>query len=65
MDESDKYGAECSRKVGSGRRVTDAIRYLVNARSLQPEWAKALHKSCWCLFLYMALKQSMGGEGEV
>ena len=34
LDESATDKAECSRKVASGRRVADAIRFLVNARSL-------------------------------
>ena len=36
---------ECSRKVASGRRVTGAIRSLVNAVSLQLECAEVLHES--------------------
>ena len=32
LDESGTDGAECSRKVASGRRVVGAIRSLVNAR---------------------------------
>ena len=35
MDESSRNGAECNRKVASGRRVAGAIRSLVNARDLQ------------------------------
>ena len=34
LDESGTDGAECSRKVASGRRVAGAIRSLVNARDL-------------------------------
>ena len=34
LDESGTDGAECSRKVVSGRRVRDAIRSLVNDRDL-------------------------------
>ena len=45
MDESVKDEAECSRKVESGRRVAGAIRFLVNARSLQLECARVLHES--------------------
>ena len=37
--ESGTDGAECSRKVGSGRRVAGAIRSLVNAKDLQIESA--------------------------
>ena len=36
LDESTTDEAECSRKVASGRRVTGAIRPLVNTRDLQP-----------------------------
>ena len=42
MDESGTDGAECSRKVASGRRVAGAIRSLVNARDLQIECARVL-----------------------
>ena len=35
LDESDVDGAECCRKVVSGRKVSGFIRYLVNARGLQ------------------------------
>ena len=35
MDKSGVDGAEYSRKVASGRRVADAIKFLVNARDLQ------------------------------
>ena len=34
MDESGTDGAECSRKMASGRRVAGIIRSLVNARDL-------------------------------
>ena len=39
------HGAECSRKVASGRRVAGAIRSLVNARGLQLEFAKVFHET--------------------
>ena len=45
MDESGTDGAECSRMVASGRRVAGAIKSLVNARNLQLECARALHKT--------------------
>ena len=38
-DESGTDGAECSRKVASGRRVAGPIRSLVNTRDLQLECA--------------------------
>ena len=34
MDESGTDGAECSRKVASGRRVARAVNSLVNGRDL-------------------------------
>ena len=43
--ESDTIEAECCRKVASGRRVSGAIRSLVNARSLQLECVRVLHQS--------------------
>ena len=45
FDESGTDEAECSRKVASGRRVSDAIRSLVNARTLQLECARVFHES--------------------
>ena len=39
LDKSGTDGAECSRKMASGRRVKGAIRSLVNARNLQLECA--------------------------
>ena len=42
LEESSKYGAECSRKVTSRRRVTGADRSLVSATDLQIECARAL-----------------------
>ena len=35
LNESDTDGAECIRKMESGRRVAGTIRSLVNARDLQ------------------------------
>ena len=45
LDESGTDGAECSRKVASGRRVTGAIRFIVNARDLQLACPKVLHET--------------------
>ena len=53
LDESGTYGAECSGKVASGRKVPVAIRSLVNARSVQ----KYFMSHCWCLFLIMVMRQ--------
>ena len=45
LDESGTDGAECNRKVESGRRVTVAIKSLVNVRDLQLECARVLHET--------------------
>ena len=45
LDESGIDEAECSRRVASGRRVTGAVRSLVNTRSLQLECARVLEES--------------------
>ena len=45
LDESGTDGTGCSRKVGSGRRVTGAIRSLVKDRDLQIERARVLHET--------------------
>ena len=45
MFESGRDEAEFNRKVVSGRRVAGAIKFLVNARSLQLEFIRALHGS--------------------
>ena len=45
MDESGTDGAECSRKVTSGRRVASAIRSLLNARDLHLQCARVLDET--------------------
>ena len=45
LDISGTDGAECSRKVASGRRVAGDIRSLVNARDLQLQYARILHET--------------------
>ena len=45
LDKSGRNEAECSRKMASGRRIAGAIRFLVDARNLQLEWARLLHES--------------------
>ena len=45
LDEAGTDGAECSRKMESGRRVAGAIRSLVNTRDLQQECAGVLHET--------------------
>ena len=42
LEKSGTDEAECRKKVESGRRVAGAIRYLVNARGLQLEYAGVL-----------------------
>ena len=56
MDESGTDGAECSKKVASGRRVAGAIRSLVNTRDLQLEYARVLHETLLVSFLCMAVR---------
>ena len=45
LGESGTDGADCSRKVVSGRRVTAAIRSLVNAMDLQLECARVFNET--------------------
>ena len=45
LDESGTDGVECNRMVASRRRVSGAIRSLVNARVLQLECARVLHQT--------------------
>ena len=45
MDVSDTDGVGCSRKVASGGRVAGAIKFLVNARVLQLDYARVLHET--------------------
>ena len=42
LDDSGTYGAECRRKVASGRIVVDAIRSLANASNMQFEFGRFL-----------------------
>ena len=51
MDKSGTDETESSRRVGSGRKVADAIRSLINARGLQLECARVLHESTFVLVL--------------
>ena len=57
MDESGTDGAECNRKVASGRRVAGAIRSLVNARDLQLECARVLHETLLVPVLMYGVRQ--------
>ena len=45
MDQPGTDGAEYSRKGVSERRFANTIRFLVNARDLQLECARALHET--------------------
>ena len=51
LEESGTDGAECSRKVVSGRRVTGDIRSFVKAKDLQLECARELHETLVVLVL--------------
>ena len=44
-DEAGTDGGECSRKVPSRRRVAGAIRFLINGKDLQIEYARVLHET--------------------
>ena len=65
LDESGTDGAECSRKVVSGRRLANAIRSLVNARDLQLECARVLHKTLLVPVLMYGSEIVMEGEGGI
>ena len=65
LGESGTDGAECSRKLASGRMVAGAIRSLVNARDLQPERATVLHETLLVPVLMYGRDNIMEGEGEI
>ena len=44
VDESGTDGAKCHMKMMSGRKVANAIRSLKNAKCLQLDYARVLHK---------------------
>ena len=56
MDEEGTYGAECNRKVASGRRV-------VNARVLQIEFVRLLHETLLVSVLTYGSKREEGMNG--
>ena len=64
LDESGTDGAECSRKVASGRRVAGAIRFLINARDLQLECAGVLHETLLVPFLMYESETMLWKEKE-
>ena len=61
LDKSATDGAECSRKVASGKRIAGAIRSLVDARDLQ---LGLIFLHCLYLLLCMAVKQYYGRRLE-
>ena len=65
LDESGTDGAECSRKVTSGRRVAGVIRSLVNGRDLQPECARIFHEKLLVPVLMYGSETVMEGEGVI
>ena len=56
LDESGTDGAECNRKVASGRRVASAIRSLVNARDLKLSVLESCMRHYLCYFLCMVVR---------
>ena len=65
LDESGTDGAEFSRKVASGMRVAGAIRSLVNASDLQFECTSLAGNISCTVFLCVAMRQCLEGEGEI
>ena len=64
MNESSRDEAECHRKVASGRRFAGAIRSLVNARGLQLQCARVLHKTLLTPVLKYSSKTKIWVEKE-
>ena len=62
LDESGTIGAECSRKVVSGRRVAGEIRSIVNARDLQLESA-SLTSNIACTSSYIWQRDNVMERG--
>ena len=60
LDESGTDGAECRRKVASGRKVAGVIRSLVNARVLELECEGCCMRGCSCFFYCMIVRQCYG-----
>ena len=57
LDELSTYETECRKKVRSGRRVTGAIRSLVNAKDCSLSVLGNCRSHCSCLFLCMVVKK--------
>ena len=64
MDEPSADGAECSRKVASGRRVPGAIRSLVNARDLQLGCDRDVHETLLVTVLMYGSETMLWKEKE-
>ena len=64
LDETGTDDTECHRKVGSGRKVTGAIRSLVNARCLQIECARMIHEGLPLPLLLYASETMIRREEE-
>ena len=62
MDESGTDGAGCNSKVASGWRVAGITRFLVNAKDLQLECARFLHKTLLVPVLMYGSEQCYGGR---
>ena len=56
---------QCSRKVASGRFAGTIRRSLVNARDLQLECAKVLHKTLLIPVLMYGNENVIEGKGEI
>ena len=64
MDESGTDGAECNRKMASGRRNAGAVRSLVNSRNFQLECARVLHETLFVPVLMYGSKTMLWMEKE-
>ena len=60
LDEASTDGAECSRKVASGRRAAGAMGSLVNVRDLSLILLESYMRHYLCLFLCIAVIQCYG-----
>ena len=65
LDKASTDGAECSRKVASGRRVACAIRSPVNARHLQIECAGVLNETFLVPVLTYGSEKMLWNEKEI
>ena len=65
LTESVIYGARCRRNGPHGRKVAVVIKSLVNARSLQLQFARVLHEALSRQFCCIVVTQRCGGERKV